>query len=95
MPAPHARALAFGVESLLSRNLGQPESALYYRGESDASDAPLTGDNSDNSDTLTFPKGALPSRFAKYFWWVIAVEGARFRVLPNPLEKYLLNGQSG
>ncbi|HBO82941.1 MAG TPA: DUF1254 domain-containing protein, partial [Cupriavidus sp.] len=49
----------------------------------------------DHAYTLTFPKEALPSRFASYFWSVIAVDGARFRVLPNSQQKYLLNEQSG
>lgn len=69
----------------------KPE-VLYYRGGNDATGAELDGDN---VYTLTFPKDALPTRFAKYFWSVIAVDGTRFRVLPNPLEKYLINEQSG
>lgn len=69
----------------------KPE-VLYYRGGNDASGAVLNGDH---VYTLTFPKDALPSRFAKYFWSVIAVDSARFRVLPNPQQKYLVNEQSG
>ncbi len=65
----------------------KPE-VLYYRGGNDASGAELNGDN---VYTLTFPKDALPSRFAKYFWSVIAVDSTRFRVLPNPMARYLLN----
>lgn len=45
--------------------------------------------------TLTFPKGALPSGKASYFWSIIAVDTTKFQVLPNPLKKYLLNKQSG
>lgn len=45
--------------------------------------------------TLTFPKDALPSGKAKYFWSVIAIDFIKFQVLPNPLKKYLLNRQSG
>jgi hypothetical protein len=69
----------------------KPE-VLYYRGGVDENGASLSGDN---VYTLTFPADALPARFAKYFWSVIAVDSTRFRVLPNPLEKYLINEQSG
>ncbi|MCV9966159.1 DUF1214 domain-containing protein [Pararhizobium sp. BT-229] len=68
----------------------KPE-VLYYRGASDASGAELNGDH---NYTLTFPKDALPSRFAKYFWSVIAVDSTNFRVLPNPLHRFLLNDQT-
>lgn len=68
----------------------KPE-VLYYRGGSDSSGAELNGDN---AYTLTFPKDALPSRFAKYFWSVIAVDSKRFRVLPNPQNRFLLNEAS-
>ena len=69
----------------------KPE-VLYYRGSKDSTGAELNGDN---VYTLTFPKDALPSRFANYFWSVIAVDSARFRVLPNALNKYLINDASG
>ncbi|WP_250473150.1 DUF1214 domain-containing protein [Caballeronia sp. GAFFF1] len=69
----------------------KPE-VLYYRGAKDSAGAELTGDN---VYELTFPKDALPSRFANYFWSVIAVDSARFRVLPNPSSKYLINEASG
>lgn len=65
----------------------KPE-VLYHRGANDSSGAELNGGN---DYTLTFPKDALPSRFAKYFWSVIAVDSVRFRVLPNPTKRYLLN----
>ncbi len=68
----------------------KPE-VLYYRGSVDSTGAELTGDH---VYTLTFPKDALPARFATHFWSVIAVDSARFRVLPNPLKRYLLNNQS-
>jgi hypothetical protein len=68
----------------------KPE-VLYYRGGSDASGAELTGDS---VYTLTFPKDALPARFATHFWSVIAVDNDRYRVLPNPLNRFLLNNQS-
>lgn len=65
----------------------KPE-VLYYRGGSDSNGQDLNGDN---DYTLTFPKDALPSRFANYFWSVIAVDSTRFRVLPNPKNRFLLN----
>lgn len=68
----------------------KPE-VLYYRGGSDASGAELKGDN---VYTMTFAADALPTRFAKYFWSVIAVDSVRFRVLPNPMKRYLLNEQT-
>ena len=53
--------------------------------------ADLSGDN---VYTLTFPKDQLPAQYATFFWSVIAVDGARFRVLPNPLNRFLINNQS-
>ncbi|WP_372241943.1 DUF1214 domain-containing protein [Pseudomonas sp. C2B4] len=68
----------------------KPE-VLYYRGGSDSTGAGLNGNN---VYTLTFPADALPTRFAKYFWSVIAVDSIHFRVLPNPTKRYLLNEQT-
>jgi hypothetical protein len=68
----------------------KPE-VLYYRGGNDSTGAELNGDN---VYTLTFPADALPTRFAKYFWSVIAVDSVYFRVLPNPTKRYLLNEQT-
>nr|WP_180206209.1 DUF1214 domain-containing protein [Pseudomonas sp. SbOxS1]NYU06430.1 DUF1254 domain-containing protein [Pseudomonas sp. SbOxS1] len=68
----------------------KPE-VLYYRGGSDSTGAELNGNN---VYTLTFPADALPTRFAKYFWSVIAVDSVLFRVLPNPEKRYLLNEQT-
>jgi hypothetical protein len=68
----------------------KPE-VLYYRGSSDQTGAELSGDN---VYTLTFPQNQLPAQSATHFWSVIAVDSGRFRVLPNPLNRYLLNNQS-
>jgi hypothetical protein len=68
----------------------KPE-VLYYRGNHDQVGADLSGDN---VYTLTFPKDQLPAQYATFFWSVIAVDGVRFRVLPNPLNRFLLNNQS-
>jgi hypothetical protein len=68
-----------------------PEEVIYYKGFLDSSGQPL---QSDNSYTLTFPADQLPDRYAHYFWSVIAVDAINRRVLPNPLNRYLLNNQS-
>lgn len=68
----------------------KPE-VLYYRGSLDQAGAELS---SDNVYTLTFPKDGLPAQYATFFWSVIAVDGHRFRVLPNPINRFLINNQS-
>ena len=42
----------------------------------------------------TYPRQALPTSKAHYFWSVIAVDGEKFQVIPNPKSRYLLNKQS-
>jgi len=69
----------------------KPE-VLYYRGGQDQAGGDLSGDN---VYTLTFPKDALPSQYATFYWSVLAVDGHRFRVLPNPINRYIINNQSG
>lgn len=68
-----------------------PPEVMYYRASTDGAGARLMGDN---SYTLTFPKEQLPQSFARYFWSVIAVDTTRFRVLPNPQKRYLLNRET-
>jgi len=68
----------------------KPE-VLYYRGSKDQAGNDLSGDN---VYTLTFPKDQLPAQYATFFWSVIAVDGTRFRVLPNPINRFLINNQS-
>lgn len=68
----------------------KPE-VLYFRGGVDENGDVLSGDH---GYKMTFPKDELPSRFAKYFWSVIAVDNERFRVLPNPMNRFLLNDQT-
>jgi hypothetical protein len=67
------------------------EEVLYYRGALDSTGADL---DPHGSYTLTFPADTLPSKFAKYFWSVIAVDRVHRRVLPNPLNRFLLNKES-
>lgn len=51
----------------------------------------------DGSSTFlqTFPADALPKEKAHYFWSVIAVDAKEFKVIPNPLKRFLLNKESG
>ncbi|QYY27568.1 DUF1214 domain-containing protein [Cupriavidus pinatubonensis] len=42
----------------------------------------------------TFPAAALPSKHARYFWSVIAVDAQDFKVIPNPISRFLLNKES-
>lgn len=44
--------------------------------------------------TQTFPKDALPRMKTRYFWSVIVVDSADFKVIQNSLNRFLLNKQS-
>jgi hypothetical protein len=68
-----------------------PEEVIYYKAFFSQAGKPLSGDE---VYTMHFAKDQLPAQYATHFWSVIAVDGARFRVLPNPLKRYLLNNQS-
>jgi hypothetical protein len=67
------------------------EEVLYYKGDRDSTGAAL---DSNGTYTLTFLKDQLPERYATYFWSVIAVDNRRMRVLPNRLNRFLINNQS-
>ena len=56
----------------------------------------FAGQGLDGSQTYlqTYPKDALPGSKTKYFWSVIVVDGVDYKVIPNPLNRYLLNKQS-
>ena len=56
----------------------------------------FVGQNLDGSQTFTqtFPKDALPRTKTRYFWSAIVVDGTDFKVIPNSLNRYLLNKQS-
>lgn len=56
----------------------------------------FTGMGLDGSQTFiqTYPKDALPRSKVRYFWSAIVVDGVDFKVIPNPLDRYLLNKQS-
>jgi hypothetical protein len=67
------------------------EEVVYYKGLKDSSGARL---DPSQVYTLTFPADDLPSKYAKYFWSIIALDAVHRRVLPNPLNRFLLNNQS-
>jgi hypothetical protein len=56
----------------------------------------FTGQNLDGSQifTQTFPKDALPRAKTRYFWSAIVVDATDFKVIPNSLNRFLLNKQS-
>lgn len=67
------------------------EEVVYYKGNVDGAGAKL---DPTQTYTLTFPADDLPSKYAKYFWSIIALDAVHRRVLPNPLNRFLLNKQS-
>lgn len=56
----------------------------------------FAGQGLDGSQTYTqtYPKDELPGSKTRYFWSVIVVDGVDYKVIPNPLNRYLLNKQS-
>ncbi len=56
----------------------------------------FTGQGLDGSQsyTQTFPKDALPRTKTRYFWSAIVVDGTDYKVIPNSLNRFLLNKQS-
>jgi hypothetical protein len=56
----------------------------------------FAGTGLDGSQTFiqTFPKDALPRSKTRYFWSAIVVDGIDYKVIPNALNRYLLNKQS-
>ena len=62
-----------------------PKEAVYFG---------AVGIDGNQTFTQTWPADALPASKAKYFWSVIVVDGVEYRVVPNPLNRFLLNKQS-
>jgi hypothetical protein len=62
-----------------------PKEAVYFG---------AVGIDGNQTFTQTWPADALPASKAKYFWSVIVVDGLQYRVVPNPLNRFLLNKQS-
>jgi hypothetical protein len=67
------------------------EEVIYYKAFADGDGVKL---DPASAYTLTFPADDLPAKYAKYFWSIIAVDSAHRRVLPNPLNRFLLNNYS-
>lgn len=67
------------------------DEVVYYKGSVDSDGGKFNGDH---VYTITFPGDSLPAKYASYFWSVIAVDSANFRVLPNPKQRFLLNKES-
>jgi len=59
--------------------------AVYFAG---------TGLDGGQTYTQTFPTDELPRSKTRYFWSVIAVDGVDYKVIPNSLNRFLLNKQS-
>lgn len=45
--------------------------------------------------TQTYPKDSLPQAKVKYFWSITAVDTASFKVIPNVLNRYVINRETG
>jgi hypothetical protein len=67
------------------------EEVVYYKAGVDGAGQKL---DPTHTYTLTFPADDPPSKYAKYFWSIIALDAVHRRVLPNPLNRFLLNNQS-
>lgn len=52
------------------------------------------GLNGSEAYIQTYPKDALPASKTRYFWSVVAVDTENFRVIPNALNRFILNKQS-
>ena len=65
---------------------------VYFKTDSDGTGTKLDGGK---TYAITFPADALPISKVKYFWSVIAVDSVKFQVIPNALDRFLLNKQSG
>ena len=87
----HRRQLPHGLcdaeHRQLWRDLGEQQQGgrLFRRGRA------LDGSQ---TFTQTFPKDALPRSKTRYFWSAIVVDGINYKVISNPLNRYLLNKQS-
>ena len=62
-----------------------PKEVVYFVG---------TGLEGSQTYTQTYPKDALPQSKTRYFWSVVVVDNIDYKVVPNSLNRYLLNKQS-
>lgn len=73
------------ITNLIGIWANNPKEAVYFG---------AVGIDGNQTFTQTWPADALPASKAKYFWSVIVVDGVQYRVVPNPLNRHLLNKQS-
>lgn len=67
---------------------------LWANSVTEATYAGKAGVDGSKHFTMTFPASDLPKSKVRYFWSVIMVDSINYRVIPNPLHRYLLNAQS-
>ncbi len=65
--------------------------ALYFVTDTDGAGAPLDGSH---TYAMKFEKGNRPEENVRYFWSVVAVDGVKFQVIPNPQQRFLINQES-
>ncbi|QDK37056.1 DUF1214 domain-containing protein [Bdellovibrio sp. NC01] len=65
--------------------------AVYFKTNLDGEGRPLNGSS---VYTMHFAKGDNPASHAKYFWSIVAVDGEKFNVIPNPKKKYIINNNT-
>ena len=73
------------VTNLIGIWANNPKEAVYFG---------AVGIDGNQTYIQTYPADALPASKARYFWSVIVVDGEGHRVIPNPLNRFLLNKQS-
>lgn len=67
---------------------------LWANNSSEATYFGIAGLDGGKTFTQTFPKDELPKTEVRYFWSVIVVDGKEYKVIPNPLNRFLLNKYS-
>ena len=80
---------AINLIGIWANNTGE---VVYFKTDSDGTGTKLDGGK---TYAITFPADALPISKVRYFWSVIAVDSVKFQVIPNALDRFLLNKQSG
>ena len=65
--------------------------ATYFIGRIDNNGKILNGST---TYSITFPKNKLPQNQVRYFWSIVATDATEFHVIPNKLNKYIINKQT-
>jgi len=68
------------------------DEVIYFVGTQDAEGQPLNGAN---DYVLDFPAASRPDAVANAYWSVIVVDLPNYRVVPNPLNRFNFNSDSG